>query len=130
MKMCRDCIESMVMRKLMKEVVEDLPIDLDQNYKLPCPFCRQNYELIYDHTGWGEYLVEDFINLGQSISIIKVTKDYFMGEIATTRENLRSHHNFQLAQQRRRLTDEVLLPLTQILNVEYRRGRQHANARR
>ena len=121
MKLCRDCIESLVMRKLIAEIAESRPIDLSQSYKLQCPFCRQNYDMIYDSTGWGEYMIEDFVNLGQSIVLIKLSKEHYREEIETLRTNLRDHHHSQMAGQRRRMTEEVLLPLTRLLNVEHRR---------
>ena len=130
MKICRDCIESIAMHKLMKEVVDDLPIDLNGNFNLPCPFCRQNYVMIYDKTSWGEYLIEDFINLQQSVALIKFTKNHFMEEMERMRANLRSHHEAQLSQQRRRMTEEVLLPLSRLLNIEHRRVTRNTTPRR
>ena len=130
MKLCRDCIESLAMRKLMLEVVESRPVNLTESYKLPCPFCRQNYDMIYDITSYGEYMIEDFINLTQAVTLIRLTKDHFMEEMDVLRENLRAHHNGQLILQRRRLTEEVLLPLTRLLNNEHRRTTRAVTPRR
>lgn len=130
MRLCRDCIEALAMRKLIMEIVENRPVDLSQNYQIPCPFCRQNYDMIYDITGYGEYTIEDFINLGQSITLIKLTKDHFLEERELLRENLRGHHNDLMLMQRRRLTEEVLLPLTRLLNNEQRRTTRATTQRR
>jgi hypothetical protein len=46
------------------------------------------------------------------------------------RANLRSHHEAQLSQQRRRMTEEVLLPLSRLLNIEHRRVTRNTTPRR
>lgn len=123
MRLCRACIDSLAISKIIKDEIADIPFDENLKFKLPCPFCRQDYDCIYDSNTYNEFYIEDFVNIPQTRLTAGFTKNHFTEMIAQMQLDLNARNQMRAQQNRRQLIEEVLIPLTRLLNTSFRRLR-------
>lgn len=121
MKLCKSCIERMTMYAIFEEINAAVIIDPSHGFLLDCPFCRQNYGVIYDKTSHNSFVLEDFLNIGQTRTALRIADQFYRAKIAALEvSHLNDTHNRWL-NTRRRISAEVLMPLARLIDVAYTR---------
>lgn len=119
-RLCKGCIESIVIHMIVKDIDQGMEIDTTRPINVRCPFCRQEYEAVYDINVL-QMNIEEIINIPQIVKTATTSRRHYMQKIREAEANVRTRANERWFQRRARLAREVLAPLSRLINAEYRR---------